>query len=61
MKGAVMKVSGRILLRKRNIIETISNELKNIAQVIYSERVSITNYLSALSLLNGRKVRTQIL
>ena len=33
MKGSIMKISDRLLLRKRAIIETINDELKNIAQV----------------------------
>ncbi len=33
MKGALMSVSDRLLLRKRAIIETVNDELKNIAQV----------------------------
>lgn len=31
MKGALMSVSDRLLLRKRAIIETVNDELKNIA------------------------------
>ena len=33
MKGTLMSVSDRLLLRKRAIIETVNDELKNIAQV----------------------------
>lgn len=36
MKGALMSVSDRLLLRKRAIIETVNDELKNIAQVEHS-------------------------
>ena len=36
MEGALMSVSDRILLRKRAIIETVNDELKNIAQVEHS-------------------------
>ena len=32
MKGSIMRISDRLLLRKRAIIETINDELKNIAQ-----------------------------
>jgi len=32
-----MSVSDRLLLRKRAIIETVNDELKNIAQVEYSK------------------------
>ena len=33
MKGAFMTMSDRLLTRKRVIIETVNDELKNIAQV----------------------------
>ncbi len=36
MKGALMNVSDRPLIRKRVIIETVNDELKNIAQVKHS-------------------------
>lgn len=36
MKGALMSVSDKYLLRKRAIIETVNDELKNIAQVEHS-------------------------
>ena len=36
IKGALMSVSDRLLLRKRAIIETVNDELKNIAQVEHS-------------------------
>ena len=32
MKGSIMKISDRLLLRRRAIIETVNDELKNIAQ-----------------------------
>ena len=36
MKGAMMSVSDKLLLRKRAIIETVNDELKNIAQIEHS-------------------------
>jgi transposase DDE domain len=33
MKGALISVSGKLLLRKRVFIETVNDKLKNIAQV----------------------------
>ena len=33
MKGALMSVADKLLLRKRAIIETVNDELKNIAQI----------------------------
>ena len=44
MKGAIMKVADRLLLRKRAIIETINDELKNIAQVEHSRHNSFGNF-----------------
>ena len=45
MKGAIMKVSDKLLLRKRAIIETINDELKNIAQVEHSRHRSFDNFI----------------
>ena len=45
MKGAVMTLSDRLLTRKRAIIETINDELKNIAQVEHSRHRSLNNFM----------------
>ena len=45
MKGALMSVSDRLLLRKRAIIETVNDELKNIAQVEHSRHRSFDNFI----------------
>ena len=45
MKGAMMSVSDRLLLRKRAIIETVNDELKNIAQVEHSRHRSFDNFI----------------
>jgi hypothetical protein len=45
MKGAVMSMSDRLLTRKRAIIETINDELKNIAQVEHSRHRSFDNFI----------------
>ncbi len=45
MKGAIMKISDRLLLRKRTIIETINDELKNITQVEHSRHRSFENFV----------------
>lgn len=45
MKGSMMSISDRILLRKRAIIETINDELKNIAQVEHSRHRSFENFV----------------
>ena len=45
IKGAMMSVSDRVLLRKKAIIETINDEQKNIAQIEHSRHRSITNFI----------------
>ena len=48
MKGALMSVSDRLLLRKRAIIETVKDELKNIAQVEHSKHRCFDNFIVKL-------------
>ena len=45
MKGALMSVSDKLLLRKRAIIATVNDELKNIAQVEHSRHRSFENFI----------------
>ncbi|MCQ2113700.1 MAG: IS982 family transposase [Bacteroidaceae bacterium] len=45
MKGAIMSVSDKVLLRKRAIVETINDELKNIAQIEHSRHRCIANFI----------------
>ena len=45
MKDSIRKISDRLLLRKRAIIETINDELKNIAQVEHSRHRSFDNFI----------------
>ncbi len=45
MKGALMSVSDRLLLRKRAIIETVNDELKNIAQAEHSGHRCFDNFI----------------
>ena len=45
MKGAVMSVSDKLLLRKRAIIETVNDELQNIAQVEHSRHRCFENFI----------------
>lgn len=45
MKGALMSLSDKLLLRKRAIIETVNDELKNIAQVEHSRHRSFDNFI----------------
>jgi hypothetical protein len=43
-----MLMSDKILLRKRSIIETVNDELKNICQVEHSRHRSAVNFLCNL-------------
>lgn len=44
MKGQLMTVSDKILQRKRALIETINDELKNIAQIEHSRHRSVIGF-----------------
>ena len=44
MKGALMRDADKRLRRKRAIIETVNDELKNIAQVEHSRHRSVENF-----------------
>ena len=48
MKGALMSVSDKVLLRKRAIIESVNDELKNIAQIEHSRHRSVCNFAANL-------------
>ena len=48
MKGALMTVSDKLLLRKRAIIESVNDELKNTAQIEYSRHRSLHNFINNL-------------
>ena len=48
MKNSLMSISDKILLRKRSVIETVNDELKNICQVEHSRHRSFTNFLANL-------------
>lgn len=45
MKGGIVSLSDKLLIRKRAIIETINDELKNIAQVEHSRHRSFDNFI----------------
>ncbi len=45
MKGALMSVSDKLLLRKKAIIETVNDVLKNIAQVEHSRQRCFDNFV----------------
>ena len=48
MKNSLMIISDKVLLRKRAIIETINDELKNMAQVEHSRHRSFHNFVNNL-------------
>jgi hypothetical protein len=48
MKNSLMELKDKILLRKRSIIETINDELKNMCQIEHSRHHSLANFLSNL-------------
>ena len=48
MKNSLMSVSDKVILRKRSIIETINDELKNMAQVEHSRHRSFHNFVNNL-------------
>ncbi len=48
MKNSLMSLSDKILLRKRSVIETVNDELKNICQVEHSRHRSVVNFMSNL-------------
>lgn len=48
MKERYMTQNDRIILRKRAIIETINDELKNICQIEHTRHRSLANFISNL-------------
>ena len=44
MKGVLMIIADKILVRKRAIIETVNDELKNMAQIEHSRHRSVPNF-----------------
>lgn len=48
MKNSLMLMSDKILLRKRSVIETVNDELKNICQVEHSRHRSVINFMCNL-------------
>ena len=46
MRNSLMSIADRILLRKRALIETVNDELKNIAQIEHSRHRSFSNFIA---------------
>ena len=51
MKNRLMDVHDKIMLRKRSIIETINDMLKNVAQIVHTRHRSVSNFI--VNLLEG--------
>ncbi len=48
MKNVLMELKDKIMLRKRSVIETVNDELKNICQVEHSRHRSFQNFITNL-------------
>ncbi len=46
MKNSLMSVSDKIILRKRALIESVNDELKNIDQIEHSRHRSFANFIT---------------
>ena len=51
MKNKLMPLFNKLLLRKRAIIESVNDQLKNISQIEHSRHRSINNFM--VNLLSG--------
>ncbi len=45
MKNKLVKLMDKIFLRKRALIETVNDQLKNICQIEYSRHRSVWNFM----------------
>jgi hypothetical protein len=48
MKNSLMNLYDKILLRKRAVIETVNDELKNICQIEHTRHRSVDNFVANL-------------
>ena len=46
MRNSLMSIADKILLRKRALIETVNDELKNNAQIEHSRHRSFSNFIA---------------
>ena len=46
IKTVLMNINDKILIRQRTVIETVNDELKNIAQIEHSRHRSFTNFMA---------------
>jgi Transposase DDE domain len=45
MKNKLMSIMDKLMLRKRAVIETVSDQLKNISQIEHSRHRSVFNFM----------------
>ena len=48
MKPRIMPLRDRIMLRKRSVIESVNDMLKNVAQIAHSRHRSVHNFIMNL-------------
>ena len=48
MKNSLMNLYDKLLLRKRSVIETVNDELKNVCQIEYTRHRSFDNFATNL-------------
>ena len=58
MKQKLVRLRDKILLRKRSLIETVNDQLKNISQIEHSRHRSVWNFL--VNLLAGLTAYTYL-
>lgn len=46
MMNSLMSVSDKIMVRKRDLVESVNDELKNIAQIEHSRHRSFANFIT---------------
>ncbi len=51
MKQKLISLTDKILLRKRSLIETVNDQLKNISQIEHTRHRSVSNFL--VNMLGG--------
>ena len=51
MKNSLMNLYDKIMLRKRSVVETVNDELKNVCQIEHARHRSIDNFTT--NLLSG--------
>jgi len=51
MKNCIMQIKDKIILKKRALIETVNDELKNMCQIEHTRHRSFDNFLT--NLLSG--------